>query len=112
HNARSDHVRIVAFAGDATVMCPLTRDVDAAKLFLDIIDPDNMPKPGTNVQRAVEAAASLFDPGSEGSRALVVVTDGDNLDGDPAATTKLAVDEGIRIFAVGVGTPEGSTIPE
>lgn len=111
-NLSTNRVGIVAFAGDAQVMCPLTPDVDAAKLFLDIIDPGNMPKPGTNIQRAVEAAASLFDPGSEGSRALVLVTDGESLDGDMAATTRLAVDQGIRIFAVGVGTLEGSTIPE
>ena len=111
-NLSTNRVGIVAFAGDAQVMCPLTPDVEAAKLFLDIIDPDNMPRPGTNIQRAVEAAASLFDPGAESSKALVLVTDGESLDGDPAATTKLAADEGIRIFAVGVGTPEGSTIPE
>jgi Ca-activated chloride channel homolog len=111
-NLSSNRVGIVAFAGEAQVMCPLTPDVDAAKLFLEIIDPDNMPRPGTNIQRAVEAAAGMFDPQTPGSRALVLVTDGDNLDGDPAATTKLAIEQGIRIFAVGVGTPEGSTIPE
>ena len=111
-NLSTNRVGIVAFAGEAQVMCPLTPDVDAAKLFLDIIDPDNMPRPGTNIQHAVEAAASLFDPKSEGSRVVLLVTDGDNLDGDPAATTRLAVEQGIRIFAVGVGTPEGSTIPE
>lgn len=111
-NLNTNRVGIVAFAGEAQVMCPLTADVEAAKLFLDIIDPYAMPKPGTNIQHAVEAATSLFDAGSEGSRALVLVTDGDNLDGDPGAATKLAADAGIRIFAVGVGTQEGSTIPE
>jgi len=111
-NLSTNRVGIVAFAGDAMAMCPLTPDVDAAKLFLDIIDPENMPKPGTNIQRAVEVAASLFDPRSEGSRVLLLVTDGESLDGDMAATTRLAVESGIRIFAVGVGTPEGSTIPE
>jgi Ca-activated chloride channel family protein len=111
-NLSTNRVGIVAFAGNAQIMCPLTPDVEAAKLFLDIIDPDNMPRPGTNIQHAVESAASLFDPGAGSSKALVLITDGDNLDGDPAAATKLAADEGIRIFAVGVGTPEGSTIPE
>jgi len=111
-NLNTNRVGIVAFAGDAQVMCPLTPDVEAAKLFLDIIDPDNMPRPGTNIQTAVVAAASLFDPGVETSKALVLVTDGESLEGDPAATTRLATDEGIRIFAVGVGTTEGATIPE
>jgi Ca-activated chloride channel family protein len=111
-NLTTNRVGIVAFAGEAQVMCPLTPDVEAAKLFLGIIDPDNMPKPGTNIQKAIEAAASLYDPGSEMSRALVLVTDGESLDGDLGAATRLAADEGIRIYAVGVGTPEGSTIPE
>jgi Ca-activated chloride channel family protein len=111
-NLSTNRVGVVAFAGEAQVMCPLTPDVEAAKLFLDIIDPDNMPRPGTNIQKAVEAAATLFDPETESSKALVLVTDGESLEGDPAATTRLAAEEGIRIFAVGVGTPEGSTIPE
>src|SRR5262249_28526087 len=102
-NLSTNRVGIVAFAGDAQVMCPLTPDVEAAKLFLDIIDPDNMPKPGTNIEKAVAAAASLFDPGTESSRAVVLVTDGETLDGDPTAALRLAHEAGIRIFAVGVG---------
>jgi Ca-activated chloride channel family protein len=111
-NLSGNRVGIVAFAGSAQVMCPLTTDVEAAKLFLDIIDPSNMPKPGTNIQSAVEAAASMFGPSEEASKALVLITDGDNLDGDPSLATRLALDNHIRLFAVGVGTPEGSTIPE
>lgn len=105
-------VGVVAFAGDAHVMCPLTPDVEAAKLFLDVIDPGNMPRPGTNIQRAVETAASLFDPRQTASKALLLVTDGDNLEGDPGAATARAAREGIRVFTVGVGTLEGSTVPE
>ena len=111
-NLSGNRVSIVAFAGEAQVMCPLTADVEAAKLFLDIIDPGNMPKPGTNIERAIEAAASVFDPYEETSKALVLITDGDNLDGDPGQATRVAVENHIRLFAVGVGTPEGSTIPE
>jgi len=102
----------VSFAGEAQVMCPLTPDVEAAKLFLGIIDPDNMPKPGTNIQKAIEAAVSTFDPEAETSRALVLVTDGESLDGDLNAAVRLAATEGIHIYAIGVGTPQGSTIPE
>lgn len=108
----TNQVGIVAFAGDAHVLCPLTPDVEAAKLFLDIIDPVNMPRPGTDIARAVEAAASLFNAREQGSKALLLVTDGDNLEGDPAAATALASRTGIHIFAVGVGTLEGSTVPE
>jgi Ca-activated chloride channel family protein len=111
-NLSGNRVGIVAFAGTAQIMCPLTTDVEAAKLYLDIIDPTNMPVPGTNIERAVQAAASLFGPSEDASRALVLITDGDNLDGDPAQATRIAMAEHMRLFAVGVGTPEGSTIPE
>ena len=111
-NLSTNQVGIVAFAGDAHVMCPLTPDVEAAKLFLDVIDPENMPRPGTDISRAVEAASSLFNAREQGSKALLLVTDGDNLEGDPAAATERAARAGIRIFAVGVGTLEGSTVPE
>jgi Ca-activated chloride channel family protein len=111
-NLSTNQVGIVAFAGDAHVMCPLTPDTEAAKLFLDIIDPENMPRPGTDISRAVEVAASLFNARERGSKALLLVTDGDNLEGDPAAATARAARAGIRIFAVGVGTLEGSTVPE
>jgi Ca-activated chloride channel family protein len=111
-NLSGNRVGIVAFAGSAQVMCPLTTDVEAAKLFLEIIDPGNMPKPGTNIQSAVEAAASLFGPSEDASKALILITDGDNLDGDPSTATRVALDNHIRLFAVGVATPEGSTVPE
>jgi Ca-activated chloride channel family protein len=111
-NLSTNRVGIVAFAGDAQVMCPLTTDVEAAKLFLDIIDPDHMPHPGTNIEKAVETSAALFDPGHETSRALVLVTDGETLEGDPAAAVQAATEAGVRLFAVGVGTAQGSTIPE
>jgi len=111
-NLSTDQVGITEFAGDCYVMCPLTPDVEAAKLFLDVIDPDNVPKPGTNIQRAIEVSSSLFDPKQDSDKALVVITDGDNLDGDPLAAAQAAAAQGVRIFAVGVGTLQGSTVPD
>jgi len=111
-NLGTNRVGVVAFAGDAKVLCPLTPDVEAAKLFLDIISPDNMPKPGTNIEKAVDTAVSLFDPTDESSKAIVLVTDGESLDGDPAAAIRTAARNHVRLFAVGVGTTEGSTIPK
>jgi Ca-activated chloride channel family protein len=111
-NLSANQVGITAFAGDCYVMCPLTTDVDAAKMFLDIIEPGNIPKPGTNIQRAIEVSSTLFEAKENASKALVLITDGDNLEGDPMQAAKLAAEQGIRIYAVGVGTLEGSTIPE
>jgi len=111
-NLATNQVGITQFAGDCYVMCPLTPDVEAAKLFLDVIEPGNVPKPGTNIQRAIEVSSSLFNPKEDSYKALVLITDGDNLEGDPMAAAQAAAAQGVRIFAVGAGTLEGSTVPD
>jgi len=111
-NLSTNQVAITAFAGDCYVMCPMTSDVEAAKLFLDIIEPNNIPKPGTNIQRAVEVSGALFNPKQGTSKALILVTDGDNLEGDPMTAVKQATELGIRLYIIGIGTLQGSTIPE
>jgi len=115
-------VGIVAFAGDAHVMCPLTPDVDAAKLFLGIIAPDAMPVPGTDFGRAIDVAMSLFGPGtgrvgrvgegSAGSRVILLVTDGDDLGKNTQPAVRRAADTGVRIFPVAFSTVEGAPVPE
>lgn len=105
-------VGIVAFAGDAHVMCPLTPDVDAARLFLDIISPDAMPTPGTDFGRAIDVAMSLFGDGAAGSRVILLVTDGDDLGRNTQQAVRRAAEAGVRIFPVAFGTPEGAPVPE
>ena len=111
-NLNTHQVAITAFAGDCYVMCPLTTDVEAAKLFLDIIEPNTIPRPGTNLEKAINVSASLFNPKEESYKALVLITDGDNLEGDPMPAVENAKNSGIRIFTIGAATPEGATIPE
>jgi tetratricopeptide (TPR) repeat protein len=111
-NLSTNQVAITNFAGDCYVMCPMTSDIDAAKLFLDLAEPGNIPKPGTNIQRALEVSASLFNPKEGSSKALILVTDGDNLAGDPMAAVKQAVEMGVRLYIIGIGTLQGSAIPE
>lgn len=111
-NLNTHQVGIIVFAGDAYVMCPLTTDVEAAKLFLDIIDPSTIPRPGTNLEKAITVSASLFNPKEESYKAMILITDGDNLEGNPMPAVENAKNQGIRIFTVGVGTLEGATIPE
>jgi len=105
-------VGIVSFAGDAHVMCPLTTDVDAAKLFLDIIEPDGMPVPGTDFGRAIDVAASLFNPSETKHKALILVTDGDDLGKNTPQALQRAAEQGIRAFPVAIATQEGAPIPE
>lgn len=111
-NLGTHQVGLTAFAGDCYVMCPLTTDIDGAKLFLDIIEPDMIPRPGTNISRAIDVSASLFNPKEETHKALIIFTDGDNLEADPMPAVQRAIEQGIKIFTIGIGTPEGAPIPE
>lgn len=111
-NLTSDRVGITAFAGDCYVMCPLTTDIEAARLFLDIISPDVVPKPGTDLEKAIRISSSLFNAKEDTYKALIIYTDGDNLVGDPMAAIDKIRDEGVRMFAVGTGTVEGAPVPE
>jgi len=111
-NLGTHQVGLTAFAGDCYVMCPLTTDVDAVKLFLDIIDPHMIPRPGTNIGKALAVSNSLFNPKEETYKALILFTDGDNLEGDPTPQVDYASEQGVRIFTVGIGSLEGSPVPE
>jgi Ca-activated chloride channel family protein len=105
-------VGITAFAGEAYVMCPLTTDADAAKLFLDIIGPDMMPVPGTDFGKAIDVSLSLFSPKEMNYKALVLVTDGEDLGKNTAQAIQRAVESHVRIFPVAFATAEGSPIPD
>jgi len=107
-----NEVGITAFAGDCYVMCPLTTDLDAAKLFLSIISPSLMPVPGTDFGRAIDVSMSLFNPEEKNYKALILVTDGDDLGKNTTQAVQRAVDAGVRIFPVAISTPEGGPIPE
>lgn len=104
-------VGIVAFAGDAYALCPLTADLDAAKLFLDIIGPELMPVPGTDFGKAINVAGELFNP-SAATKALVLVTDGEDLGRNTEQAVMAAKERGVRIYPVAISTPEGAPIPE
>jgi len=105
-------VGISAFAGEAFVMCPLTADADAAKLFLDIIGPDMMPVPGTDFGKAIDVSLSLFNPKEMNYKALVLVTDGEDLGKNTAQAIQRAVEAHVRVFPVAFATAEGAPIPD
>ena len=107
-----NNVGIVAFSGDAFVMCPLTTDADAAKLFLDIIKPDMMPVPGTDFGRAIDVAMTLFNPKEMNYKALVLITDGEDLGKNTAQAIQRAAESHVRIYPVAFATAEGAPIPE
>jgi Ca-activated chloride channel homolog len=107
-----DGIGIVAFAGSAFLVCPLTLDYGAFHQSLDAIDAQTIPRGGTNISSAILAARGALRrrPGSD--RILILITDGENLEGDALAAAKEAAgQDGLKIYAVGVGTAEGDLIP-
>jgi Ca-activated chloride channel family protein len=103
----------VPFAGEAWVACPLTTDAAAAKLVLRSIAPDAMPRQGTGLAEALERARqALFASGSGSrTRVVLVVSDGEDHEGDVASAARALADAGARIFALGVGTLRGAPVP-
>jgi Ca-activated chloride channel homolog len=108
---QGDRVGLVAFAGRAFLQAPLTIDYGAAVEAINDLDTSTIPEGGTNISAAIDLAAHTFGKSAIGNRAVIVLTDGEELSGDALKTAKAAADAGVRIFAVGVGTPEGSLIP-
>src|SRR5881397_813105 len=108
---QGDRVGLIAFAGRAFLQAPLTIDYDAVVEALSDLDTKTIPEGGTNISSAITLATQSFGKSAMGNRALVIFTDGEELSGDAAKTAKEAADAGVRIFTVGVGTPQGSLIP-
>jgi Ca-activated chloride channel family protein len=106
-----DRVGLVAFAGTAFVQCPLTMDYGAAKLFLSAMDENLLPKPGTALAEAIRAAAKAFPKGERKHKVLVLITDGEDFGDDPIAAAKEAREQGVLIFAIGIGAGSGQPIP-
>jgi Ca-activated chloride channel family protein len=108
---QGDRVGLVAFAGRAFLQAPLTIDYAAAVEAINDLDTNTIPEGGTNISAAIELAMQTYGKSAIGNRALIIFTDGEELSGDAVKAAKSAADAGVRIFTVGVGTPEGSLIP-
>ena len=105
-----DRIGLIVFAGDAYMQLPITSDYVAARSFAAQISPTMVSKQGTAIGAAIDLAASSFSSGSEGSRVIVVISDGENHEDDALAAAKAAAEKGIRIYTIGIGTPEGAPI--
>src|SRR5713101_3490211 len=108
---QGDRAGRIAFAGRAFLQAPLTIDYEAAVESINDLDTKTIPEGGTNISEAIALASRTFGKSAMGNRALIIFTDGEELSGDAMQSAKIAADAGVRIFAVGVGTPEGSLIP-
>jgi len=108
---QGDRIGLVAFAGSSFIQCPLTLDYGAFNIFLDGLAPDLIPVPGTAVARAIETSISAFDPKQRTSKAVILITDGEDHGGDPLAAAQKAKDAGVKLFTIGIGKREGAPIP-
>jgi len=108
---RGDRIGLVAFAGSAFLQAPLTVDYTAVLGALDALDTTVIPKGGSDIAAAIETAEEAFGKGEGKTRALIILTDGEELSADAVAAAKKAGELGVRIFTVGIGSAEGSLIP-
>lgn len=108
----NDKIGLIVFAGDAYVQLPITTDYSSAKLFLSNISPDIVPVQGTAIGAAIDLAARSFTPETETSKAIIVITDGENHQDDAIAAAKAAHGKGITVHTIGMGLEQGAPIPE
>lgn len=106
-----DRIGLILFAGSAFVQLPVTTDYVSAKMFLSSVSTESVQVQGTAIGEAIRLAVKSFSPQSEKSRAVIVITDGENHEDNPVKMAAEAFENGVRVFAVGVGTPEGKPIP-
>jgi Ca-activated chloride channel family protein len=106
-----DRVGLLPFAGTAFLMCPLTIDYSAFESTLRAVNSSIIPRGGTNLAEAINLAASSL-AGTGNHKILILLTDGESLEGDALAAATKAGQKGMTIFTVGVGTPEGELIPQ
>ncbi|MCF8364901.1 MAG: VWA domain-containing protein [Bacteroidales bacterium] len=107
---KNDRIGIVVFAGNAYTQLPITTDYSAAKLFLSTINTDIVPTQGTAIAEAIELSMDAFGE-NDHNKAIIIITDGEDHEGDAIVAAKKAVEKGIKIYTIGMGLPEGAPIP-
>jgi len=109
---QGDRVGIIVFAGQAFVQLPITSDYAAGKLFLSTIDTDVVPVQGTDIGAAIDLSMKSFSEDSPAQKAIVIITDGENHEADAVVAAQEAAEQGIRVFTIGMGSPDGTPIPQ
>lgn len=108
----SDRIGIIAYAGQAFPQLPITTDYGAAKMFLQSMNTEMLSSQGTAIGDAIELASTYYDDAEQTNRVLFIVSDGeDHSEGSLTDAVELAVEEGVQIFTIGVGTAKGGPIP-
>jgi len=108
---KGDRIGLIAFSGEAFLECPLTIDYGGFLTTLRNININIIPRGGTSISSAIKEAIRSFEGGLKKYKVLILITDGEDHEGDPIKAAKEAKKEGIKIFCIGIGTPEGELIP-
>ncbi len=108
---KGDRIGLVAFAGEAFIQCPLTLDYSAAEFLLDAMDNTSVSVQGTALAEAITTAAKAFDQKEKKHKVLLLLTDGEDQEGGAVEAAEEARKQGIKIYTVGIGSPEGEPIP-
>ncbi len=109
---QEDRIGLIVFAGSSFVQLPITTDYVSAKMFLNSINTGSVPVQGTAIGDAVLTAARSFSEQSEKSRAIIVITDGENHEDDPVDAVRQVAEMGIKVYTIGVGSLRGQPIPK
>ena len=110
-NFTDDKIGLIVFAGDAFVQLPITSDYVSAKMFLSDIHPSLMATQGTDIATAINMATNSFTQQQGVGKAIIVVTDGEDHEGGALEAAKDAKKKGMRVYVLGVGSPNGAPIP-
>jgi Ca-activated chloride channel family protein len=108
----NDRIGLVLFAGKAYLQMPLTTDHGAAAMFVSSASPDAVPQQGTVVSEAIRRSANAFNATERRFKAVVLISDGEDHDPEAVNTAKELAEQGMMISTVGIGSPEGSYIPD
>ena len=110
-NFNNDKIGLIVFAGDAYVQLPITSDYVSAKMFLQNINPSLIQTQGTNIGEAIALASKSFSQQENVGRAIIVITDGENHEEGAQEAAAAANKQGVNVFILGIGNPQGAPIP-
>ncbi|RCW93762.1 vWA domain-containing protein [Winogradskyella arenosi] len=111
NNLVSDRVGIIAYAGKAFPQLPITTDYASAKMFLQNMNTDMLSSQGTAISEAIQLSKTYYDNEDQTNRVLVIISDGEDHDGEAMSVAEEAAEQGIKILTVGVGDVKGGPIP-
>ncbi len=107
---KGDRIGLIAFAGTAFLQCPLTVDYNGFLLALNDLSVNTIPRGGTSISSAIKTALRSYEGGQKEHKVLIIITDGEDHEGDALASAREAKKEGVKLFCIGIGTAGGELI--